>query len=437
MDKEEIAIDVEEALRRIVTKCYSDQRLNPFDEFIKFASDYYDKPVSSISELRVKRCTKFKGDIFEVFALLYLKHVYGLEQVWLLKETPEEVLSHLNLKRHDMGVDLIGFHNNNHFAIQAKYRTKPKNKTTYGVSWKDLSTFYALVNRTGPFYKHIVITNANFVRHVGGRSPKDLSICYGTLKNISLEQMRKMANFSPGQSLNWSESSSSSSNSNVINVPNGPIIRIVPLNITTKIEEKPKSELELLRERRLAYLEKNNNKIIIEKINESSFIENNNINEIAKEIDKIEDNKLDIVEIVPNIFLGSEVIEDHIPKLLELKINNLLCCACELDSINSSNINFMKLNLDDDPGEDISIHIPDCIDFINDCVKRNEKVLVYCHMGISRSVSILTSYLMTTHKKRYTHALEMIQEKRMKANPNLGFRSQLLNLDDVLFAEKW
>ena len=259
----ELREDIDTALTKIITKCSTNIHLKPFDEFVKFAQDYYDKPVSTIEELRTKRCNKFKGDLFEIFCLKYLKFVYlpkkyKIFNIWLLKETPTDVLERLNLKRHDMGIDIITQINDSYLAIQCKYRTKPKNKVTYGVTWKELSTFYAIVNRTGPYLNHIVMTNANFVRHVGGKSKKDISICYGSLIKLTCSDMRKMCEMDEGNTLcdKGVDPDEESQNSNIQNIPSIRGIQNIPEIESPKIVIIPKSEIEILREKRLKYFAK-------------------------------------------------------------------------------------------------------------------------------------------------------------------------------------
>jgi hypothetical protein len=46
--------------------------------------------------------------------------------------------------------------------------------------------------RTGPWEKYVVMTNCSFVRHMGKKSKKDLSICLRTLQGISKEQWISM-----------------------------------------------------------------------------------------------------------------------------------------------------------------------------------------------------------------------------------------------------
>jgi hypothetical protein len=87
-----------------------------------------------------------------------------------------------------MGIDLIGYHKGGYYAVQAKYRNrtaKTRGSGSVVVSWKTLSTFYALVSRTGPYAGHWVMTTADCVRHVGKKSDKDHSVCFRRFAGLS------------------------------------------------------------------------------------------------------------------------------------------------------------------------------------------------------------------------------------------------------------
>ena len=157
---------------------------------------------------------------------------------------------------------------------------------------------------------------------------------------------------------------------------------------------------------------------------------------------------MDIVEVIPDVFLGSRIDKNNIHKLKDLGINNLLCCAIELPELhelNELNINFMKLNLEDWEEENVSQYFIDSSNFIEKCLAINNddysfpvqgKILIYCQMGISRSTTILISYLMIKQKMRYNEAFNLVLNRRLQANPNSGFRSQLIQLDHELFSEE-
>jgi len=159
---------------------------NCFDAFIQECQRWYEKPAHNFVELRTRENKKIRGDIFEVFCVLYLKEIKGYDEAWRLEDVPEEVLLKLSMKRKDMGIDLIAKKGTEYSAVQCKYK-KPTGKKT-SITWKALSTFYALCMRTGPWEKYIVMTNCNYTRHVGAKTEKDLSICLQSFQSLTKDQ---------------------------------------------------------------------------------------------------------------------------------------------------------------------------------------------------------------------------------------------------------
>lgn len=172
-----------------------DRTKSVLDYFLARCLSFYEKPAENMAMLKSKFATKMKGDIFEMFAREYFRVVVGLKEVWLLNEMPEAMLRKLKLRRADVGIDLVGLDSNGGYhAIQAKYRkrnTRYKDKIVLG--WKQLSTFFAIVSRTGPFVRHWVFTNADYCRRFGRRTPEDRSVCYQGLCGIRHDQWLEMA----------------------------------------------------------------------------------------------------------------------------------------------------------------------------------------------------------------------------------------------------
>ena len=147
---------------------------------------YYNTPVHDLQGLK-SRNTKIKGDIFEYFCQIYLEKIYGLKQVWLLSELPDDIRQQLGLHTRDLGIDLIGIDTQDrYYAIQAKFRKRPEDSNKKIVlTWKALSTFYGLCARTGPYYRYIVMTTADYVRRVGHKTAQDITIGWGSIKKIT------------------------------------------------------------------------------------------------------------------------------------------------------------------------------------------------------------------------------------------------------------
>jgi hypothetical protein len=165
---------------------------NLFDAFMAQCQSWYEQPAHTFTEMRNRENKKIRGDIFEEFTVLYLKHVLSYKNVWRLEDVPNDILTQLSMKRQDMGIDIVAqTESGMYVAVQCKYKKHRSSKRNI-VTWKSLSTFYALCMRTGPWDKYIVVTNCEYVRHQGKKTNKDLSVCIRKLRGITKEQWTRM-----------------------------------------------------------------------------------------------------------------------------------------------------------------------------------------------------------------------------------------------------
>jgi len=160
---------------------------NLFDEFLSECQKWYEQPAHTLTEMRTRDNKKIRGDIFEEFCVLYLKFVKKYDSVWRLEDVPDEVLDRLTLKRQDFGIDIICQHQGKFIAVQCKYKKHVSLKKNV-LTWKQLSTFYALCMRSGPYEKYIIMTTCDYTRHMGKKTPKDISLCLKTFQNITKEE---------------------------------------------------------------------------------------------------------------------------------------------------------------------------------------------------------------------------------------------------------
>lgn len=63
--------------------------------------------------------------------------------------------------------------------------------------------------------------------------------------------------------------------------------------------------------------------------------------------------------------------------------------------------------------------------FINNAVMSNKNILVHCMAGISRSVSLVSYFLMKRYGLPFNQVINSIKTKRIIANPNDSFKLQL------------
>ena len=188
-------------LRRWIHSVSSSDDL--FDSLIQKIDDHYASSSSSFSAMKEKS-KKNKGELFERLSLEMIltgkmPHFKGVKDGWLFKEVPDKIRKSLSLGTRDMGIDIVVLMDDGSWrSVQVKYRKKPNKKfitksgypKAWKVTWQDLSTFYALCERTHPpngWDKLVVITNCEGVNRAGRKNAKDLSICQGAFRSIPKE----------------------------------------------------------------------------------------------------------------------------------------------------------------------------------------------------------------------------------------------------------
>ncbi|KAF8889347.1 protein-tyrosine phosphatase-like protein [Infundibulicybe gibba] len=87
----------------------------------------------------------------------------------------------------------------------------------------------------------------------------------------------------------------------------------------------------------------------------------------------------------------------------------------------------LHIRLADRAEENILSHLETTTNFINSALAENEnnKVLVHCFQGISRSATVVCAYVIASTGMPAPEAIAFVQEKRGIVCPNLGFRHQL------------
>ena len=83
-------------------------------------------------------------------------------------------------------------------------------------------------------------------------------------------------------------------------------------------------------------------------------------------------------------------------------------------------------------GKTIEEYFPQTYAFIQNAINADGKVLVHCHMGISRSATIVIAYLMKALNMPYINVLAMVKGKRPIVDPCLAFSWKLMKFQKEL-----
>ena len=112
--------------------------------------------------------------------------------------------------------------------------------------------------------------------------------------------------------------------------------------------------------------------------------------------------------ITENIAIGNYI---DARSLKDGDVNAILCLIDNCCSEEDDRFDVVTIPLVDAAGND-KRYFKDATDFIGDVVRSNEKILVHCHAGRSRSVCIVARYLMIAHGITSHQALAKIEAKR-------------------------
>lgn len=96
-------------------------------------------------------------------------------------------------------------------------------------------------------------------------------------------------------------------------------------------------------------------------------------------------------------------------------------------------IDYMNIPLRNDDTCRILEFFNDAIEFIEKHLKMNNRVLVHCMGGISRSASFIIAYMMYKKSMRMMDAIDYVKSKRPCIDPNFNFLGQLYSYEYKLF----
>jgi len=135
----------------------------------------------------------------------------------------------------------------------------------------------------------------------------------------------------------------------------------------------------------------------------------------------------DINEVFPNIYISDIGTAYNQSKLDELGITHIINAIYAIEPAYPEKYSYLSVDLRDSIKEDISKEFDKVSDYIDLALRDNGKVLVHCIAGISRSASLVASYLINKKQLTFDETLQILKNKRTKIEPNDGFKKQLEN----------
>jgi atypical dual specificity phosphatase len=137
-----------------------------------------------------------------------------------------------------------------------------------------------------------------------------------------------------------------------------------------------------------------------------------------------------IIKITDELYLSDYAESLKYEDLKQLGIKQILSVGVELPEHETTDFKLKHIKIDDRPSVDIQQYFEEAHNFID-----QGRTLVHCYAGISRSVTIVISYLMRNGLD-YESAYNYVKSRRPIANPNKGFKKQLIKFENYLKSNK-
>lgn len=98
---------------------------------------------------------------------------------------------------------------------------------------------------------------------------------------------------------------------------------------------------------------------------------------------------------------------------------------------------YLRCPISDKPDSNIRAYFEEAHQFIKEALSSKEdRVLVHCQAGVSRSATICISYFMAIEGMNLEAAFSFVKSKRPIINPNAGFMKSLKEFETFLLKEK-
>ena len=136
-----------------------------------------------------------------------------------------------------------------------------------------------------------------------------------------------------------------------------------------------------------------------------------------------------MLEVRPGLFLGGAAAVAEPGHLREAGVAAVLTVGSEeLDFQTGAGVEGLRrlfVRALDKPETDLLSHLDRCVAFIVQARAEGRAVLVHCHAGVGRSVTVITAFMMKTDQLTFEKAYENLKTVKPEAKMNVGFEWQL------------
>ena len=137
--------------------------------------------------------------------------------------------------------------------------------------------------------------------------------------------------------------------------------------------------------------------------------------------------------ILPHLYLGCREAASDREALGESGITRVLNVTSEDSKYRSiDSFTYYQIPVEDSHDVDMLQHLPEAFTFIESARLSGEKVIVHCYAGMSRSVTVVLSYLMKFYGHSFNSAYDYVKQIKSNISPNFSFIQQLVQFESSL-----
>lgn len=162
------------------------------------------------------------------------------------------------------------------------------------------------------------------------------------------------------------------------------------------------------------------------------FLRTQKIMFMPKEMDEIKSYPIEIIHGF--LYLGNwrQGNASYIQKDLKIK-GHVNCCVESETFFSEPGPHLLHLQVNDEVEADLYSKLQNACAFIDTHKEKNEAVLVFSSLGISRSATVVVAYLMHHYKFTLKEAYSHLTQCCPTVRPNRGFIHQLSKFEEYLF----
>jgi len=145
------------------------------------------------------------------------------------------------------------------------------------------------------------------------------------------------------------------------------------------------------------------------------------------------DDNFEANEIVGGLYLGNINSVYDLKTLKNIGIKNIISIIAGFQPPFPEHFNYLVINALDNENTDLTKNFEETNKFIEEAFENNEKILIHCMAGRSRSASIVIAYLIKVFGINVKTSIDILKTKRAIIEPNKSFIIQLENYYNSLY----